>query len=378
MAVEKREIAGRPGVIQAIALREDHQLAVLDRELERLNDAELVQCFVRMRLGPHTTATWSLIADLALQEQVLEMARGLADSVAMTPPSEFAEQRRHALEAGRDFLSHTDRSVPPAGIPREQLFRVLSPSGIDFGVARLFVVDDPVSLDAEGFAHVGERGYGVGVHTTEVVGEVRITRLEKAFVSGSGDHETWSRQLTMRPAVGGVLAGDSARAVTVADSGVRSRDRITATRELPPSRDAIREVERFEKLAGATDYDTAPEGRVAVREFELHGVLPPTSDGRPAIPPAQTYLSQAEALVRFADDDPDLAETLAFYAFDGETQRLALRHVHRTPLAGGGVEVAIYATADSPAEYLVFGPGGRLTMRIRPDGSRWPFETPPR
>ena len=255
-------------------------------------------------------------------------------SVTFRDAAELAVQRREAIEAGRLWREQTGKRWAVDDLAQAQLHRILE-RGQDVGYLKLSARTDRV---------MGLEGLRVDVQTRVVSGAMAQDTLTHAFVSYDDSYEVWSVISTVRPANPEALtntrhdglAGPADGSYSWAETGVRSVDRITVSREGP---------------AGIKEY---------------HWQRPPVG-----------YLSQAEVLLldrMLATHMP--ASPVGFYIYHPGKKKIVFRHDEVSPQPDGGAVVTTRPSPDMAEETASFDPQGRLQRVDLPNGRRLVPATP--
>ncbi len=319
-----------------------HPSAVLmDRDNAPLDDLPSATLYFRIK-DPSSGQPFILLhAYTLISHDSFVMVRSLVDakrlndarpileamlaSMRIEDPDQRDARRRIEIELGQAVRDNQGFERLAQALPEEQWYRLLKGSD-DIGHLRL-------SRKLE--TRMGYPGLTVTVQAHAQLGGQSVDSLSEMFVSRDGEQEIWSTKTTTRPQ--GATPGGVPQDMTVIETGVRSGNRITVTRE-----------DRGQKKS--FEWQAPPAGYLSQAELYL---LPPLL---PKAVPASV--------------SPDGSSTLGFYAYYPSDGQITYRTATVTPDNRGGTRVTIHPSPNSPFETLVFDADGALAERQLPNNQR--------
>ena len=270
-----------------------------------------------VRIDDHMFVMLKLTAAQTHWPAAREVFDQVIRSIRFADPAQLAAQRRQAIEAGQAWRAQWKDPLMGVDQMQDQWRRIVE-NDRDVGYLRLSPRPDEV---------MGFKGVRVDVQSRVVNGTMAQDTLINTFVSFDGSYEVWSIRNTVRPAdpeesvtspPNRRLAGPADGSYSWAETGVRSSDRITVSREGP---------------AGIQEY---------------RWKRPPVG-----------YLSQAEGLLMetmLAKHVP--APAIGFYTYHPGKKKIVFRRHEVTVQPDGGVEVATRPSPDMAQEVSYFDPHG--------------------
>ena len=354
--LDERTIAGRPGLVQVVELRETPSKFLppsVDGDRHTYGQALL-------KLDMFHVALAELFVPGEEAEATRERLAAVADAVSLVPPAELLHRRREMIERAASFLGGLDRRAALGGLAA-RLDLAVVPSAAAPGVggaATRRVLADPAEAAALKVAASAD-GLAVGWSVTvdDAAGVRRVDR-DEAWIDGGGEVEAWSRLHVVGdpgdPRRGGGLAGADAPAGAPAvtrRTGVRNGTAIDLIATDPPP------------ASGGIAADVP-------KHWEIPERLPPAFlDGAATeISPRDVYLTRLDVLLLPELLPRDTAADYAFYALDAASESLALRLYRVDPRPDGGADVTERATPAAPPVRHRLDPDGRLVEVVRADG----------
>lgn len=290
-----------------------------------------------MMIDPFTIAMFQYESEAHSYERSRKIFEALLDSVELMPPDELDAQRTALVEAGDAWLLQVTREQVEAVLPARQYLRVLQ-AGEDVGYQRVIT---------ERTEQLGEAGLSMRIQTRNMAGANRAYDSQnELFVGDGGQTEVWSSVTTLRPTgrAGQPSAGLQPRGAgpqggqgqgqeqTWTDTGLRSRSRISVSREGPTKIDN-------------KNWDVPPLAYLS-----------------------QVMIQAAPALMAEQAVAGDPPAPMAFYAYDTSAGRLLLRTMRIEPTNDGGWRVFDRPAPDQAEQIFQFDPQGQLLERRRGDG----------
>ncbi|MEX0745762.1 MAG: hypothetical protein WD118_09175 [Phycisphaeraceae bacterium] len=316
----EQRIAGRPGARWYL--------------LVPAGDEQWVAGQAFMMIDPQTVAMFQFESDAHSYRAARRRFEAVLDTVQLLEPAELDRQRTALVEAGDAWLAELTPERIKAALRKRALLRVLE-GDRDVGYER---------REARATEKLGEAGLELDVRSRVMrKPDEAFDTARSYFMSDDGDTEIWSivttqrdverRRNLNRPSGDSPAAMDAPRTGNFADTGLRSGNRITVSRE------------------GATQinekqWDVPPEG----------------------------YLSQVGAyampslLVEQARERSELPPAMAFYAYHPSAGRLALRQVRVEAHDHGGWVVFDRPAPDRAEQMSIYDVRGRLVERRMGDG----------
>lgn len=288
-----------------------------------------------------TVAMLQLDVDPNRFEQVRPIFEAVAKSIQIENPAKLAQQRAEWLEQADRWLSHLDSKTLHAKLVPEQWLRIVD-NGKDIGHMRLIQKRD---------RQMDQQGIRVDVQAHVEVGEQSVDSLANFFLSDDGQNEIWSIRTTTRPTK--PVAADKTlpeSLSTFAETGVRSKDKITVTRQSPAGNSEFH-WDRPAKPA------TAPAGTssVAVKAME------PTMMPLP-------YLSQVELQMIDTTLPHKGPLEVGFYAYNPAAGKISFRTERVVLQSDGSYLVYSRLTPEQPEQVSQFNASGKLIRRTLPNG----------
>lgn len=238
-------------------------------------------------------------------------------SMRIEDPQQRDAQRRAAIAAGQAVRGGFNFQQLANALPQEQWYRLLKDKR-DIGHLKITRRQDK---------QMGFTGLTVTVQAHAQLGGQAVDSLSEMFLAENGQHELWSTKTTSRTQA--ATPGGVPQDMTVVETGVRSGNVITVTRE-----------DRGQKKS--YEWQTPAEGYLSQAELYLLPSLLPR---------------QAQAVYGF----------YAYYPSDGQ---ITYRTVTVQPAGRGGHQVVIQPSPNSPRETVVFDAGGTMVERQLPGDQR--------
>ncbi len=305
--------AGRPGMRLIFVVPDD-------------TEGDWMRAQVFTKIDPFSFAMLQMEFRADQHERLLPLLDALIDSMELEDPEQLDRQRKALIEMGEATLATLREQDMSELLEPERWYRIVE-EGRDVGYAR---VTERQVTDAG----LGLPGVRITRLTRIYIGRNAFDTKSEWFESVDGTAELWSIRTTQRDGQadrrGLPPAGASGGSRSWAETGLRSDDLITVSRETPTS------IDRHDWQRPETAYVS----QVALR------LLP-------------RRLRVAQPL-RFG-----------FYAYDSGEQSMTLNVIEATPLADGGVRVSWRPTVNHPPRVSTYDAHGRLVRREMPDGRAW-------
>ncbi len=351
--LDERTIAGRPGLVQVVELRETPSKFLpptVTGDRHTYGQALL-------KLDMFHVALAEVFVPGEEAEATRERLAAIADAVSLVPPGELLAQRREMIERAASFLRNLDREAVMQRLPARLDFAVVpSPAAPGVGgAATRRVLADP--LEAATLSVAASRdglAAGWSVTVDDGAGVRRVDR-DEAWLDGSGSVEAWSRLHVVGEAGGGRRGGlpgaDAPAAAVTRRTGVRNGTAVDVIATEPPPR------------SGGIAADVPSHWEIPER-------LPPAFlDGAATeISPLDAYLSRLDVLLLPELLPREVAADYAFYALDADSLSLSLRFYRVEPRADGGADVTERPTPAAPPVRHRVDADGRLVEVVRADG----------
>jgi hypothetical protein len=253
----------------------------------------------------------------ARQAAVRPILEAVLASMQVEDTQKRDAQRRAAIAAGQQAREAMNFQQLVEALPEEQWYRLLMDNQ-DIG---------HLQVTRRKARQMGYAGLAVTVRAHARLGGQAVDSLSEMFLAESGRQEVWSTRTTsrMQPTTPGGVPQD----MTVVETGVRSGNVITVTRE-----------DRGQK-----------------RSFEWQT-------------PAEGYLSQAELYLLPALLPRQAEATYGFYAYYPADGQITYRTIQVQPEGRRGHKVVIQPSPNSPRETVVFDAAGAMVERRLPANQR--------
>lgn len=255
--------------------------------------------------------------DAAREKTVRPILEAMLASMEVEDPQQRDAQRRAAVAAGQAVRAALSFQQLSNALPEEQWYRLLKDNR-DIGHLKITRRKDQ---------QMGFTGLNVTVQAHAQLGTQAIDSLSEMFLAESGQHEIWSTRTTSR--MQATSPGGVPQDMTVVETGVRSGNVITVTRE--------------------------DRGQKKSYEWQT---------------PAEGYLSQAELYLLPALLPRQTEATYGFYAYYPSDGQITYRTIVVNPEGRGGYKVLIQPSPNSPRETVVFDAGGAMVERQLPGDQR--------
>lgn len=280
----------------------------------------LGQCFIK--LGPKSVAVFQLEVDRGEFETGRETFESVIASVRVEDPAALQARRAAQLARGAAWLEKLTAHDTHQVLLGERWYRIVRG---DTDAGYRVVTDERVE-------QLGLPGVRVKTRTRVHAGQTVYDSSSSFFLSDDGEQELWSIKTTARrlsdkqpkPDKGG-LPGK--RAVSWAETGVRSGQTITVTYETP---------------SGVNHSRSKRPGRGYVSQVQLQLI---------------------DRLI-----EPDLTEPMGFYSYSAEGKRVNFTTVVAAGSDEGAYEVRVRADPERGERVSVIGPYRGVLRCVLPSG----------
>ena len=328
--------------VQRLITQAIHQLGgaypsatILDQQWPQLADRPAAAIYFRIpdrKQGPWVMAqtflrldsTALLMAQLEADEAQYPQARpafeAMLASLEIQDPKEINQARTEQINRGESWRQKLTTQQLHDAIEPNQWLRIIE-NGEDIGYMR---------IKEHAVNQMGHSGIRIDVQTRINVNNRAVDSIANFFASDNGEHEVWSVRTTLRPlhAANKKTSGPQKNTTSWAETGVRSKDRITVNQETP---------------TGIKDH-----------HWER---------------PSQGYLTQVELMMIervLGDNTPD--GEMGFYAYSPSTQQIVYRTVGIQINPDGTRVVRSRPSPEQNKQISHYSSDGKLTKRQLPDG----------
>lgn len=305
--------AGRPGMLTYFDVERNPNL------FEKRHGEHWVFGQALMKIDPHTVAVFQLQCPIPSFPESRKLFEAMLDSVEVAAPEELDRIRTAWITAGKRWYDGVDRAAMLAAMTHDQWFRVME-GDKDVGYMRIrHALGESFNLP----------GIRVDVQSRIISGTDAFDTESFFFVSDDRTTEVWSVRTGQRPVQ---KSENLPGAVMLAppqlyeETGLRSGDAITVTRQLP--------------------------GNVK----DLSWKMPPVG-----------YMSQAELYLLPVLFPRDQQRDFAFYAYNSATANIALRQFGIFPLEGGAYLIRERPSPEQGEQVSTYDANGKLKRREMPD-----------
>ncbi len=273
-----------------------------------------------VQLSNRIFAMLQVEVDLAQFEAVRELFEAIVDSIEVQNPQQLDKHRQLQIAQGQTWLKNMDPEHLRQAIEPDRWLRIID-HGVDTGYMRVQQRTD---------AQMGQEGVRVNIRSRMVLGSESYDSISQFFVSDNNDREFWSIRTTVRrqrndPSTSKTM--DRVHTQSWSETGIRSKDKITVSRETPSG---VKE-HRWQK-------------------------------------PPLGYLSQArlhmlDQLIGHQD-----AKEMGFYAYHPGTQKIVYRTTRAQSVKDGSYVVYTRPSPDQDEQISSYAANGELQKRILPGG----------
>ncbi|MEM1446549.1 MAG: hypothetical protein AAGF84_10860 [Planctomycetota bacterium] len=382
LKIDKRRIAGQPGLIHIVKLEPEVPLYLDERRRAEFDTRPLFFGQALVLLGPFSVAAIDVYAPYEQKEAAEALLNSLADDALLTEWPDLHDQRKAAFESGAAWLEDVDLKSLVSERPEDAWFEVRRDNAV-VGYARDRRWTDADDVSRREVA-LPEPGFVTARYTSTMRENTRLTTRHEAYHSSAVDKEVWSSvsSLTTTVQQGGGVFEDQRFKSEWTETAVRNGGEISLVFETPPDSATVRDVFEGEWVRAMQELKqgTGPgkinrnliESQVRTAFVEIPSRLPRSRiDGEDPIPPTELYLSQAVLPVvprALAGETPG---RYAFYAYDAEAGRLAMRTFTVEPGQRDSTVVVEQPTPWSPTTTYRFDSRGNLISMVRPGGTEW-------
>ncbi|MFP4144045.1 MAG: hypothetical protein ACOCTI_05890 [Phycisphaeraceae bacterium] len=259
-------------------------------------------------------------------EEGRQLFSAILNSLEVPDPKTIARQRQQRLDEAANWLAGLDDAAIREAMRDAQWLRVLR-GREDIGYVRV----------RQRWAEtMGEPGVNVEMHWRLEMDDETVDRKAEMYRSEDGDSEMWTiqteqqpRQSGPAPRLSGGEQGGTGQRMLWADTGIRSGESITISRNRPGDHDSRNWRQ--------------PEVYVSLADWQII----------PALLPRE-------------------AKEMSFYAYHPPTAALTLRHVRVEPREEGGFRVYDRPAPNRAEEVSEYDAEGRLVRREM--GNGWVLE----
>ncbi|MEM9753606.1 MAG: hypothetical protein AAF916_09515, partial [Planctomycetota bacterium] len=346
LETERLRVADRPAFRQVATLQPQAPLLLQEHEKLRLDLRPTFFAQTAIQLGPHSVIMLELFAPQERAAEARRLLEQIEASAALAEPIALYELRKQAFQNAKNWLDTQDFALRAKAQPNDRWF-LARRGGNSIGYARKRWWTDPEEVVKQKVGRLGQPGTVVGVYSMIRRAQSDLLTRHDAFLIEGGTNEVWSNvsTLTVTQAQGGGIFEAQKERVSWSETGLRNADAIEISTTVPPDADAVSEILRTERQRAQRGEGVAADLEPIFTRREGFAYIPkrlPASliDGEPAIPPMDVFLSQvALALVPEAlPKDRDAG--FAFYAYDSQAGRVALRtYTVEVDEANGGAVV---------------------------------------
>ena len=361
-----RRIGKRPGALMYFEIGGDSRPARLREWIDtRSTDKPWYYGQAIVMLEPYAAVVFKLNSDLQHADEARAAFETLLESLNVPLATELEVSRKAQVEAGDAWLKTVTGFDFRAAMPTEQFYR-MARDGQDVGYIRMRTTSEPRELTAN---RLRPPGTLLSLDVRQFIAGQAVDTQSRIFASPEGERELWSSKTTFRTEAEAKANQPHARLPgapkprsaepTWVETGVRDGKLLTVVIETPPSSDVVRQLEGSRQFASNRKKDDVA-GSVDQASWES---------------PSVAYLPRlwTEAL---ADTLPRDEATYAFYAYDTQSGKLALRTVTVLPTPGGGHEVRDRPSPRSGEVVTRYDNQGRFVERTYPGGTVVTVATP--
>jgi hypothetical protein len=286
-------------------------------------------------------------------EQVKPLFEAVAKSLEVEDLAKLDVKRNAMLEKSEKWLNAMNNKAVREKLVPEQWLRIVD-GGKDVGHMR-------ITQKAE--RQMDMPGMQVDVQAHIEVGDQSLDSLANFFASDDGQNEIWSVRTTSRstkPAPKGKAMPEALS--TFAETGVRSKNQITVTRQSPAGTTEFHWDRPFKqpKAAAAPGASPVPGAPVAA----------PSPNAKPAPAPLVPlpYLSQVDLQLLDITLPRKAPLELGYYAYNPTVGKISFRTERVVPQPDGSCLVYSRVSPEQPEQVTQFSASGKFMKRTLPGG----------